>query len=119
MSLLNSSSGIHAALYRNKKRMRKIQVLFLALFIALSCSCTNKHLISNKEYLDLVDKSFNERKELAKNRGEALFKVFDRNLSLKQQEALRFLYAFMPLNDLADYSGDFFLANVDMSLKAK
>ncbi|OFY66079.1 MAG: hypothetical protein A2Y71_13625, partial [Bacteroidetes bacterium RBG_13_42_15] len=33
-----------------------------------------------------------------------------------QTEALKFLFAFMPLSDLADYSGEFFLENVNIAL---
>jgi hypothetical protein len=91
----------------------------LALFITLTCGCTGKHLISNKEYLDIIGKSFAEREQLAANRKTGLFSVFNNRLSIKQEEALKFLFAFMPLSDLADYSGDFFLANIDMSLRAK
>ncbi len=47
------------------------------------------------------------------------FSVFDRNLTPEQREALEVLYAYMPLPDLTDYSGDYFLRNVDYSLKAR
>ncbi|MEI6049508.1 MAG: transglutaminase-like domain-containing protein, partial [Bacteroidota bacterium] len=99
--------------------MRTTLKFLLALFITLNCSCTGKHLVSNKEYLKLIEKSFSERKQLAANREAALFRVFDRKLSIKQTEALKFLFAFMPLSDLADYNGDFFLANINMSLRTK
>ena len=91
----------------------------LALIFGLTSGCTGKHLISNKEYLAVIEKSFNERKQLAINRETALFTVFNQELSIEQTEALKFLFAFMPLTDLADYNGDFFLANIDMSLLAK
>jgi transglutaminase-like putative cysteine protease len=87
--------------------------------MTLTCCCTGKHLINNKEYLSIIEKSFNERKKLADNRKDALFSVFDEDLSQEQTEALKFLYAFMPLSDLADYNGDFFLANINMALRAK
>ena len=106
-------------LFSPDSNMRKFPSYFLALFILLNFGCTGKHLINNKEYLDLVSKSFNERKQLSVKREAALFRVFDRNLSVEQKEALEYLYSFMPLNDLADYSGDFFLANVDISLRTK
>jgi hypothetical protein len=80
----------------------------LALIISLTTGCSGKHLINGSEYLSVIDKSFNERKQLANKRESALFSVFKQELSIKQSEALKFLYAFMPLSDLADYSGDFF-----------
>jgi transglutaminase-like putative cysteine protease len=91
----------------------------LALLIVLTTGCSGKHLINNSEYLSVIEKSFNERKQLANNRETALFSVFKQKLSIKQSEALKFLYAFMPLSDLADYDDDFFLANIDMSLRSR
>jgi transglutaminase-like putative cysteine protease len=85
----------------------------------LILSCSDNHLIYNRQYLDITEKAFNRRKQLAINRDSSLFTVFKQNLTEKQSEALKFLYAFMPLSDLADYNGDFFLANVDISLRAQ
>lgn len=99
--------------------MRKYIKVVLALALVLTSGCTGNHLISNKEYLALVDKSFNDKKKLAVNRETELFSVFNRKLFTEQSEALKFMYAFMPLSDLADYNGDFFLANIDKSLRTK
>jgi transglutaminase-like putative cysteine protease len=90
-----------------------------ALFVIVLASCSGKHLINNKQYLYETEKAFANKKELAVQRDSALFSVFNLNLSPEQSEALKFLYAYMPLNDMADYNGDFFLENVDISLKAK
>lgn len=46
-------------------------------------------------------------------------KVFDKQLSTQQRQALQFLYAYMPLPDVVDYSGDYHLMNVDYALKAR
>lgn len=45
--------------------------------------------------------------------------VFDRDLTPEQRSALEFLYAYMPLPDVTDYSGDFFLKNVDQTLRTR
>jgi transglutaminase-like putative cysteine protease len=89
------------------------------LFFVTVFGCNNNHLIRNKDYLNIVEKSFEERKKLTINRSSSLYDVFNSELTIEQTEGLKFLYAYMPLNDLADYSGDFFLANVDFALKAK
>lgn len=47
------------------------------------------------------------------------FSVFNRLLTDEQREALQVLYAYMPLPDISDYSGDFFLENADMALRAR
>lgn len=91
----------------------------LPLVLIFVAGCSGKHLIKDKEYLELIGKSFNERKELCVHRDAELFSVFRQDLSAEQIEALQFLYAFMPLNDLADYTGEFFLGNVNAALKAR
>lgn len=42
--------------------------------------------------------------------------IFDRDLTPEQRSALEFLYAYMPLPDVTDYSGEFFLRNVNQTL---
>ena len=96
----------------------KICVKFIiVLIIPIFSACSDQHLINDKVYRKLVESSFNERKELAAGRADQLFSVFSHSLSGRQKEALEFLYAFMPLSDLADYNGDFFLANADVALR--
>ncbi|MEI7595659.1 MAG: transglutaminase-like domain-containing protein [Bacteroidota bacterium] len=97
-----------------------INTLFAILFaIIILQSCDNKHFITDSNYRTLVEKQFEKQKELAKNRSIQLFSVFDQKLSLEEKEALQFLYAYMPLNDLADNDGNFFLRNVKTTFEAK
>lgn len=49
----------------------------------------------------------------------AYFSIFKKDLTADQRKALQFLYAYMPLPDLTDYSGDFYLKNVDYTLRAR
>ncbi len=51
--------------------------------------------------------------------GTDYLKVLDGQLSVQQRQALQFLYAYMPLPDVVDYSGDYHLMNVDYALKAR
>lgn len=95
---------------------RSVSIFFI---IMLLVYCSNPHLIKNGQYLAATEKAFEYKKRLAVKRDSALFSVFNQKLSLEQSEALKFLYAYMPLNDLADYNGDFFLENINISLKAK
>ena len=98
----------------------KMYLKFLLALITVLISCNSgTHLINNKQYLANTEKTFTQRKVLAGKRDSALFSVFNQKLSLKQSEALKFLYAYMPLSDLADYNSNFFLANADMSLRSK
>ena len=93
-----------------------ICAMSLALMFA-TLSCTNNHLISDEAERAVVQADFDKRAE-SWNQGD-LFKVFGQELSDQQREALTFLYAYMPLGDITDYSGEFFLENIDYTLKAK
>jgi transglutaminase-like putative cysteine protease len=99
--------------------MKYIHIVLINIFLITASGCYNNHLIRNKNYREKVEASFAKAENLAQNRKEQLFSVFDDNLTLQQTEALKFLYAYMPLNDLAEYTGRFFLANADMSLRAR
>jgi transglutaminase superfamily protein len=93
---------------------------FVAIIILTAFSCSNQvHFINDKEYRETVISDFEKVKELASNRETQLFDVFNQNIILEEQEALMFLYAYMPLNDLADYNGEFFLNNVQLAFKTR
>ena len=47
------------------------------------------------------------------------FMTLPEGLSAQEKEALEFLYAYMPLADVTDYSTDFYLQNVRASLQAR
>jgi len=84
----------------------------------MSCS-RGKPLITNAERLDDMKQMLEEQKYLTSNGTVDVWKIFDQPLTTDERQALEFLYAYMPLSDLADYSPEFFLANVRQSLKAK
>ena len=88
----------------------------LGLLLGLSGCSRNDHFLTERKYRRQVNSDFREREKLAENRKEELFGVFSKDLSLQEKEAMRFLYAYMPLADLAEYNGDFFLRNVQHSL---
>ncbi len=91
---------------------------FLLLLQLSSCHPGN-HFISDSTYREKVEKQFEKRKTEAASRADQLFGVFNNDLSLTEKEALKFLYAYMPLSDLADYDGEFYLRNVRASLAAR
>ena len=75
------------------------------LFALVSVSCTDSSF--NKR----VEADFQKKQECFSS-GD-FFKVFQRNdLSSDEREALTFLYAYMPVGDITDYDGDFYLENV-------
>lgn len=97
--------------------MRKISILLLSLIFFWGCS--DVHFIQDNAVRAKVSKRFEKRKEFASNRSNELFSVFQENISTEESEALQFLYAYMPLCDLADYNGDFFLQQVRSSFEAR
>ena len=101
--------------------MKRSYVLtaFAALLILTSCNRNQFHIYSDSAYADRVEKKFAERKALAVHRDSALFSVFSGKLKPVEEEGLKFLFAYMPLNDLADYDGSFFLKQVQWSLQAR
>jgi hypothetical protein len=100
--------------------MKKIISLFWIIsLITMFISCKSDHFISDSTYRQQVEKDFLARKELTKGRATQLFSVFDQKISINEKEALQFLYAYMPLSDLADYDGNFFLKQVQYAFKAK
>jgi len=98
--------------------LRPVSTVIIIIMVFL-ISCSGNHLINNSQYLSGTEKAFALKKELAVNRDPELFNIFRQRLTHEQSEALKFLYAYMPLSDLADYNGDFFLSNVNISLKAR
>jgi hypothetical protein len=92
----------------------------LIVFILQSCqSPETKHLIADKSYRILVHQQFLIQKELAAGRDSALFSVFDQQLTTAEIQGLEFLYAFMPLSDMAMNDGDYYLAQVKSALEAR
>lgn len=101
------------------KFIYSIILSFTVLCLLTSCSSEN-HFLKDKSYRDTVHEQFLKRKELVANRSDELFAVFDKpDLTTEEKEALEFLYAYMPLSDLADYNGDFFLQQVRSAFEAK
>ncbi len=93
--------------------------LLISLFIS-KCNTSENHFLKNQEYRNKVHEQFLNRKQLASGRAEQLFSVFEKEgLTTEQKEALEFLYAYMPLSDLADYDGEFFLRQVDAAFQAR
>lgn len=89
------------------------------MLILFSCGDRNKHFIQDDTYRATITKQFEETKLLAAANEDALFAVFDTLKTPREKEALEFLYASMPLSDLADYDGDFFYNQMKMSFKAQ
>lgn len=94
------------------------RALFFITIVLLLISC-EKHFISDRDYRQQVHQDFFQRRQMVQGRDKALFDVFKQKITQEEREALEFLYAYMPLSDLADYDGDFFLSQVRTALEAR
>ncbi len=97
--------------------MRK---LLLSLFIALTAFNAAQagyyHFISDDKYRAQVHKDFTEKMQLV---GKNFFSATQSVPSVAEQEALEFLYAYMPVADVTDYTTAFYLDNVKATFKAR
>ena len=99
---------------------QKLSLLCLvAVFIFTACNQNASHFIKDKAYREQVHQDFLERQQMAQGRHDALFAVMDETLTTEEREAMEFLYAYMPLSDLADYDGSYYLNQVRYSFKAR
>lgn len=94
-----------------------IKLFFIASIVITLGACNNNHLFSDKTERDEVQTDFNCRR--SKLNADNLYSIFNKQLTTTEREALTFLYAYMPLGDIACYDGEFFLKNVQTSLQAR
>ncbi|CAM4032746.1 transglutaminase domain-containing protein [Paenibacillus alkaliterrae] len=66
--------------------------------------------------MEQIERKFREKQHIAQARIGGLFEIFREELTAEETWALKFLYAYMPLNDLADYDGPLFLSHVRRTL---
>lgn len=99
--------------FMNKKH------LFTLLFTLLVwTSCNNQqHFITDAAYRAEVENDF-QAKQAALPNGD-LFAVFNDQMTPEEREALTFMYVYMPIGDITDYSGDFYLKNIRSSFQAR
>ena len=93
------------------------KILISASIFALSLTANAQgQFISDINYRNTVENIFKER---VKTVGKTFYNTQKENLTADEQEALKFLYAYMPLADVTDYPTSFFADNVRMAFKAR
>lgn len=85
---------------------KKIYITLALLLLAVT--------VNAQTFSEQVEKDFQEKQEILPN-GD-LFKIFDNDLSAQEEACLKMLYAYMPIGDITDYSGEFYLENVHSTL---
>lgn len=89
----------------------------VTIVVKLFISPAEPPVISNPAYMEMVEEDFEMKKVLIGN--DSLFTIFDKCKSKREREALMFLYAYMPIGDIADYNPELFLEGVRHSFKVR
>ncbi|MGU3470658.1 transglutaminase-like domain-containing protein [Paenibacillus sp. D51F] len=71
------------------------------------------------ELMEVIEEKLAYKRQLGAARETELFGVFSQLLTDDELLALKYLYAYMPLNDMADYDGELFLAHVRHALHVR
>jgi hypothetical protein len=108
---------------KQSNTMKNIFKLFGILCVsAVIFDTANAQLIKNTSTLANIEKQLKVQKELAKNREDEFFSILNSknsNTNADELTAYKFMLAYMPLSDLADYDASYFMENVKYSIKAK
>jgi transglutaminase-like putative cysteine protease len=97
--------------------MKRISLWLAVTGCLLSGCCGSEHFLTDKKYREKVGDIFEIKKALFADTG--LFSVFNSEMTQPEREAMTFLYAYMPIGDIADYDGDFYLKNVRSSFEVR
>ena len=93
--------------------MKKILIVAAAVLAFVACQ-RDPHFITDKNYRNEVHADFEVRMA-----DFPMLEVRLDTLSTMEREAMEFLYAYMPLSDLADYEPSFYLNQVRYAFKAR
>ena len=101
-----------------KEMKRYIRILMLAAVCMAAVSCGEKPFFSDRAQWEETEAAFVRKKAFFAD--GRFFAVFDEaEMNCAEREAMTFLYAYMPLGDMTDYDGGFYLGNVRMAFKAR
>ena len=93
-----------------KKHIKTLLLAMLAMVLFGACT-TSENFDENGR----IAKAFEARRNIV---GGNYFGIFD-TLDGQRLQAMQFMYAYMPLPDIADYPAEYHLQNVDYALKAR
>ncbi len=96
--------------------MKKLIVTVVAFWATTLFVFADGHLISDPARRQKVEQAFVEKMRMV---GSQFFSVGSSSLTTEEMDALKFLYAYMPLADVTDYPTAFYIDNVRTSLRAR
>lgn len=96
--------------------MKKL-LIPLTLLLLFSCSKKEEHFISSPKYRYEVQKDLSAKIDALDGKID-INTLLAQCASLKEREAMEWLYAYMPLGDVADYPASFYLKGVRSAFSA-
>ena len=91
--------------------------MFAVVLSVVMLPACQSHFISDGQVRKSVHEAFEARRAHF-TQGD-IFDIFEQELTTEEREAMEFLYASMSSADMGDYTGEYFLDNVRMSLRAR
>ncbi len=95
--------------------MKRTLILFSLCMVTLITGAQS-HFLTDGTYRQRVESDFQRKMGVV---GEKFFDIRNLHPDLKETEALKFLYAYMPLGDVTDYSTSYYLENVKTSFRIR
>ncbi|MFT4072618.1 MAG: transglutaminase-like domain-containing protein [Dysgonamonadaceae bacterium] len=99
--------------------MKKLYIYFLLLSLIGRVHPIQAQLISNQERIQDIAHMLSLQQKLTSKGETSIWKYLKKDLPSDEKQALQFLYAYMPLSDMADYSPVFMHMNVRYALRAR
>ncbi|MGL5938608.1 MAG: transglutaminase domain-containing protein [Phocaeicola sp.] len=96
---------------------RKILLPLLSLLLIWTSCTQEEHFIKEATTRAEVETDFQLKQDLLPQGN--LFEIFSHPLTTYEKEALQFIYAYLPIGDITDYSGTYYLENLRTSLQAR
>ena len=106
MNLYNMTKGI----------LHLLWLFLLSAIPVLSIMAQENHFIADETYRARVEQAFDKKMECIANK---FYHPDSISMTDEEREAMMFLYAYMPLADITDYSADFHLANVRAAFRTR
>ena len=103
----------------SKKHIISLAIVSFALILVISIVHFNRQpkIFCNQSYRARVEEDLKTRRDFLDN--PLLFSAVDESSSSVEKDALMFLYAYMPIGDIAEYPSKLFSDGVKLALKNK
>ena len=99
--------------------MAKLKIYSVLIGLVVFSLTANAQIIRNKARLNDIQRMLAVQQRLTSHGRTDAWSYLRKNMPVDEKQALRFMYAYMPLSDIADYSPSFIDENVKYALKAR